>query len=79
MEILWSTGRINYDTIFTYFYYFPGGTSANCLLHWSQIHQAKKLVYFNPDFSENKEFLNLKRFLVKKTSNHNLCGWIFFF
>ena len=53
MENLRSTGLINFDTIYTYFYYFPGGTSANCLLHWSQIHQAKKLVYFNPDFSKN--------------------------
>ena len=55
MENLRSTDRINFDTIYTYFYYFPGGTSANCLLHWSQIHQAKQLVYFNPDFSKNKD------------------------
>ena len=56
MENLRPNGRINYDTIYSYFYYFPGGTSANCLLHYSQIHQAKKLVYFNPDFAKNKEF-----------------------
>ena len=56
MENLRSTGRINFDTIYTYFYYFPGGTSANCLLHYSQIHQAKKLVYFNPDFIHDNKF-----------------------
>jgi len=55
MENLKSTSRINFNTIHTYFYYFPGGTSANCLLHYSQIHQAKKLVYFNPDFINNNE------------------------
>ena len=56
MENLRPTGRINFDTIYTYFYYFPGGTSANCLLHYSQIHQAKKLVYFNPDFIHDNKF-----------------------
>ena len=55
MENLRSTGRINFDTIYTYFYYFPGGTSANCLLHYSQIHQEKQLVYFNPDYAKNKD------------------------
>ena len=55
MENLKSTSRINFNTIHTYFYYFPGGTSANCLLHYSQIHQAKKLVYFNPDFIKKNE------------------------
>ena len=55
MENLRSTGRIDYDTIYSYFYYFPGGTSANCLLHWSQIHQAKKLVYYNPIFIKDKK------------------------
>jgi len=66
MENLRSTSRINFDTINTYFYYFPGGTSANCLLHYSQIHQSKKLVYFNPDFAKNKEVKEYNINVIKK-------------
>ena len=65
MENLRSTGRINFDTIYTYFYYFPGGTSANCLLHYSQIHQEKKLVYFNPDYAKNKDVVEYDRNVIK--------------
>ena len=65
MENLRSTGRINFDTIYTYFYYFPGGTSANCLLHYSQIHQEKKLVYFNPDYAKNKYVVEYDTNVIK--------------
>lgn len=65
MENLRSTGRINFDTIYTYFYYFPGGTSANCLLHYSQIHQEKKLVYFNPDYAKNKYVAEYDTHVIK--------------
>ena len=50
------TNRIKYETLFPFLYYYPGGTSSYSILQWSQIHQAKKLVYFNPDYSETKEF-----------------------
>ena len=66
MENLRPTGRINFKTISPYFYYFPAGTSANCLLHWSQIHQAKKLVYFNHDFENNKEVKEYDVNVIKK-------------
>ena len=49
------TNRVQYETIFPYLYYYPGGTSSLTMLHWSQIHQKKKLVYFNPNYKENKE------------------------
>ena len=65
MENLRSTGRINFDTIYTYFYYFPGGTSANCLLHYSQIHQEKKLVYFNSDYAKNKYVVEYDTNVIK--------------
>ena len=50
------TNRIKYETLFPFLYYYPGGTSSYSILQWSQIHQAKKLVYFNPDYGETKEF-----------------------
>ena len=50
-----ATNRVNYAKMFLFLYYYPGGTNSNTLLHWSQIHQEKKLVYFNPDYSDNKE------------------------
>lgn len=73
MENLRSNDRIDYNTIYTYFYYFPGGTSANCLLHYSQIHQAKKLVYFNPDFAKNKE---VKEYDVNVIKNWKIKAFI---
>ena len=35
-------------------YYYPGGVSKTNLLHWSQIHIMKKLVYYNPNFDKEK-------------------------
>ena len=49
------TNRIRYETLFPFLFYYPAGTSSDTLLHWSQIHQHKKLVYFNPEYSKNKE------------------------
>ena len=49
------TNRINYETVYPFLYYYPGGTSSDTMLHWSQIHQSKKLVYFNPEYNSNKE------------------------
>lgn len=49
------TNRIDYKNMYPYLYYYPGGTSFNTLLHWSQIHQEKKLVYYNPDYDTSKE------------------------
>ena len=49
------TNRINYENLYPFLYYYPGGTSSNTMLHWSQIHQEKKLVYFNPNYTEEKE------------------------
>ena len=49
------TNRVQYETIFPFLYYYPAGTNSNTMLHWSQIHQEKKLVYFNPDYPTTKE------------------------
>ena len=48
------TGRTNYDKLYNFLYYYPGGMSKNSLLHWSQIHKEKKLVYFNPNFEDEQ-------------------------
>lgn len=60
------TNRINYETLYPFLYYYPGGTSSNTLLHWSQIHQEKKLVYFNPDYDKNKEVKEYDTKVLKK-------------
>lgn len=49
------SNKINFETLYSFLYYYPGGTSSNTLLHWSQIHQEKKLVYFNPNYDKTKE------------------------
>ena len=49
------TNRIKYETVYPFLYYYPAGTSSDTMLHWSQIHQEKKIVYFNPDYNSNKE------------------------
>ena len=49
-----ASGRKDYKNIYNYLYYFPGGVSKNNLLHWSQIHKMKKLVYYNPNFEKEK-------------------------
>ncbi len=48
------TDRTNYDKLYNLLYYYPGGMSKNNLLHWSQIHKEKKLVYFNPNFEDEQ-------------------------
>ena len=53
-------------SLYPFLYYYPGGTSSNTLLHWSQIHQEKKLVYFNPDYDKNKEVKEYDRNVLKK-------------
>jgi pimeloyl-ACP methyl ester carboxylesterase len=64
------SGRIDYKKIFNFLYYYPGGVSKNNLLHWSQIHTMKKLVYFNPNFEKDKtaeayNTNNLKKWKIK--------------
>jgi len=64
------TGRVNYETIYNFLYYYPGGTSNSNLLHWSQIHTLKQLVHYNPDFNKEKTAIPydtdvLKRWKVK--------------
>ena len=64
------SGRMNYKNIYNYLYYFPGGVSKNNLLHWSQIHTMKKLVYYNPNFDKEKtaeayNIQNLKTWKIK--------------
>ena len=41
--------RTDYNELYKFMYFYPGGTSKKNLLHWSQIYIAKKLVYYNPD------------------------------
>lgn len=64
------TGRMDYTNIYNYMYYYPGGVNKNNLLHWSEIHVMKKLVYFNPNFNNEKtatpyDTNNLKKWKVK--------------
>ena len=64
------SGRMDYKNIFNYIYYFPGGVGKRNLLHWSQIHKMKKLVYFNPNFEKEKtaepyNTQNLKKWKIK--------------
>ena len=64
------SGRMDYKNIYSYLYYYPGGVSKNNLMHWSQIHQMKKLVYYNPNFEKEKTAQayntnNLKKWKIK--------------
>ena len=64
------SGRINYLNIYNYLYYFPGGVSKTNLLHWLQIHELKKLVYYNPNFEKEQTAVpynteNLKNWKIK--------------
>ena len=65
-----STGKIDYKKIYNYLYYYPGGTSNTNLLHWSQIHTLKKLVFYNPNYNNDKlsrpyNINNLKKWNIK--------------
>ena len=62
--------RMDYKNIYNLLYYFPGGVSKINLLHWSQIHKMKKLVYYNPQFHKEKtakeyNINNLKKWKIK--------------
>ena len=62
--------RMDYKNIYNFMYYYPGGTCKNNLLHWSQIHKMKKLVYFNPNFDSEKtaksyNYVNLMKWKIK--------------
>ena len=61
------SNRMDYKNIYNFLYYFPGGTSKNNLLHWSQIHDMKKLVYYNPNFDKEKT--------AKEYNKNNLKKW----
>ena len=67
---IYPSGRMDYINIYNLLYYFPGGISKINLFHWSQIHQMKKLVYYNPNFYEEKtakeyNLENLKKWKIK--------------
>ena len=67
---IYPSGRMDYIYIYNLLYYFPGGISKINLFHWSQIHQMKKLVYYNPNFHEEKtakeyNLENLKKWKIK--------------
>jgi len=49
------TNRVDYSKIYPFLYYYPGGCNTDSLLHWSQMHREKDLVYFNPDYDKTKE------------------------
>ncbi len=49
------SGKTNYNKVYNFMYYYPGGTSQQNLLHWSQIHTEKKLVYFNKNYQKEKK------------------------
>ncbi|MBQ4189076.1 MAG: alpha/beta fold hydrolase [Bacteroidales bacterium] len=64
------TGKVDYSKIYNFLYYYPGGTSKKNLLHWSQIHQQKQLVYYNPNYDKEKtakpyNINNLKKWKIK--------------
>ena len=62
--------RMNYNDIYNFMYYYPGGVSKTNLLHWSQIHKMKQLVYYNPNFEKEQTAVpynveNLKKWKIK--------------
>ena len=64
------TKRMDYTNIYNFMFYYPGGVSKTNLLHWSQIHRMKKLVYYNPNFEEEQtaepyNIENLKKWKLK--------------
>ena len=59
------TNRIKYETIYPFLYYYPAGTSSDTMLQWSQIHQEKKLVYFNPEYNSNKQVIEYDISVIK--------------
>jgi len=64
------SNKTDYSKLYQFLYYYPGGTSKLNLLHWSQIHTQKKLVYFNPNYDKEKtskpyNINNLKKWKIK--------------
>lgn len=64
------TGKTDYNKVYNFMFYYPGGTSQKNLLHWSQIHTEKKLVYFNENYEKEKKAVpynieNLKNWKIK--------------
>ena len=64
------SNRMDYTNIYNFLYYYPVGISKTNLLHWSQIHKMKKLVYYNPNFEKEKTAVpynteNLKKWNIK--------------
>jgi pimeloyl-ACP methyl ester carboxylesterase len=64
------SGKTDYNKVYNFMYYYPGGTSQKNLLHWSQIHTEKKLVYFNENYEKEKTAIpynieNLKNWKIK--------------
>lgn len=64
------TKRLDYKEIYNLMYYYPGGVGKPNLLHWSQIHKEKKLVYYNPNYEKEKTAKpynteNLKKWKIK--------------
>ena len=61
------TNRAKIERLFPFLYYYPGGTSSNTVLHWSQIYKEKKLVFFNKDYNDESE--------VKEYDTKNIKKW----
>ena len=60
------TNRAKIERLFPFLYYYPGGTSANTVLHWSQIHKERQLVYFNKDYDDEFEAKKYDTKIIKK-------------
>ena len=60
------SGKLNFKNLYNFLYYYPGGVSKRNLLHWSQIHQMKKLVYYNPNFDKEKAAKEYNTYYLKK-------------
>jgi hypothetical protein len=60
------SGKTDYAKFGNYLYYYPAGTSKINLLQWSQIHQEKKLVYYNPKYDEEKTAVPYDTNILKK-------------
>ena len=60
------TNRAKIERLFPFLYYYPGGTSADNVLHWSQIHKERQLIYFNKDYSDEYEVKKYDTKIIKK-------------
>lgn len=48
------SGIVDYTQLYNYLYYYPGGTNNKNLLQWDQIKALKQLVYYNPNYDQEK-------------------------